>query len=573
VEKYNNGNYEEAEIILEKISPFEKEYFSEEITLLTMKIKYRLNDYRMSKEIGKSLLRDYPNSEYKTDVWITFGDIFIAEGLYDAAFRTYVKSFKENVNVNYQKNIVKRIFIALQLGISSNIPEELLSIEVDQDLIQVLLLAKAHTELQAGQSAKAANTLSQIDNKNLLEINHDYYSKLKDKLTDITTGRAVVGVVLPLSGRDAKFGKEFLDGLKYAEENNSFNDMELSLIVYDNAGDELKTLEAFQALSRNPNIVAVIGPISATNSIIAGSLAETSGIPLILPSAAIDGLAEISDNIFLMNSDLKNRGSLAAQFIVKTLKAKNIAVLAPADKFGKSLVDAFSEELKTYNQTPQIIEWYSGIPINLERQFKAIRAKAWELSDSNDSLDLLNTAIDYQFAENMFVEEMTADDSADVVLNSIDAIYMPIHDGHLDYVGAQFPAYNLDAVVIGNDNWVDLEVLRKENIGPHFVGMVVISNYNNFRIDLLNNNFNAKHTDHFYQAIDCYNLLAKSLTTANASNTSLTQILSNIDDFKGIFGTYNFADGDYNVNFNLNIMHFDGFNFDKYIDPDQPFQY
>ncbi len=574
VEQYNTGHYAEAEFILEKISPVEKEYFSEEITLLSMRLKYRLNDYQTSKEIGKLLLRDYPDSKYKTDVLVTFGDIFIAEGLHEAAFRIYLKAFKTNKTEFYQKKIVNRIFLSLEFGISPDIPDELLSIEIDQNLILILLLAKVHAEIQAGQSSKAANTLSQINFRNLSEINHDYYSKLSDKLSNNLTRHAIVGVVLPLTGKDSKIGREFLEGLKYAEVNNYSNDMDLSLIVYDNAGDELKTLRAFQALKKNPNIVATIGPITTNNSIIAGSITEASGIPLIMPTAVINGLSEVSDNIFLMNSDLITRGDLAGQFIAETFEAENIAVLAPADKFGKSLVDAFINKLKSYNIEPKIIEWYSGIPMNLDRQFKSIRTEAWELFDTTSSLDLLNTTIDSIFAAQIFSEEeMTAEDSSKIILNSIDAIYMPIHPGHLDYVGAQFPAYNLDAVVVGNDNWADLEVLRKENIGPHFAGLVVILNYNNHQIDLLNNNFDRKHTGYFYQAIDCYNLLTKSLTDANVSSKSLLQILSNIDGFDGLFGIYNFTEGIKNVNSKLNIVEFDGYNFDEYIEPSQHIQY
>jgi len=578
VKQYNTGNYEDADNILNNISISEKDYFAEEIALLSMRVKYRLNDYRSSKEIGKSLLLNHPNSEYKTDVLITFGDIFIAEGLYDAAFRTYVKSFKKNDNESYKQNIVKRIYLSLQMGISPSIPEELLAIEIEQDLIQILLLAKVHTELHAGQLTKAANTFSKIGVKDLLKINHDYYSNLEDKLYSNTNGQAFIGVVLPLTGKDSKIGKEFLDGLKYAEANIFSNDIELSLIVYDNAGNVLNTVKAFQALNKNPNVAATIGPISADNAVIAGSITGTIGVPLILPTASINGLSEISDNIFLMNSDLITRGEIAGQFIAETLEAENIAVLAPADKFGKSLVDAFTNKLKTYNKVPVIIGWYSGIPMNLERQFKSIRAKAWELSDTTDSLDMMDTTIDFLFIEDILDAdtlevEMTADDSSDVILNSIDAIYMPIHAGHLDYVGAQFPAYNLDVVVLGNDNWADLEVLRKEIIGPHLVGMVVISNYNNHKIDALNTNFDIKHTDYFYQAIDCYNLLVKSITEANTNNEPLMQILSNVDDFKGIFGTYNFADDNNNVNSTLNIIQFDGFNFDEYIDSNQSFEY
>ncbi len=583
VDQYNKGNYKDAEQILEKIYPAEKSYFSEELAFFSMRIKYRLNDYFACREIGKQLLIKYPNSVYVPNILIVFGDIFIAEGLYEAAFRTYLKAYRTNDDKHYQTNIVKRIFLSLQFGISPNIPEELLSIEIDQDLIQILLLAKVHTELLAGQQLKAETTLSQIDFNELSELNYDYYSKLKDKLSDNLAGRAIVGVVLPLTGKDAKTGREFLDGLKYADANNYSDDMGLSYIVYDNMGDPLKTAEAFLALANNSNIVAAIGPISSDNSIIAGSIAETSGIPLIIPTTAINGLSEISDNIFMMNSDLKTRGELAGQIVAEMPDVKNIAVLAPADKFGKSLVDAFTNKLKSYNKVPKIIEWYSGIPMNLDRQFKSIRAAAWELADTTDygelsdttvSLDLLNTTIDSIFAEQILEEEaMTADDSSKVILNSIDAIYMPIHIDHLDYIGAQYPAYNLDAIVVGNDNWADLEILRKENIGPHFAGLVVISNYNDHQIDLLNNNFDNKHTGYFYQAIDCYNLLIKSLTEANTSNKSLLQILSNIDDFSGLFGTYNFAERGKHVNSTLNIVQFDGYNFYEYVDPNQFFQY
>ena len=577
VKQYNAGNYENTDNILEKISSSENDYFKDEITLLSMRVKYRLNDYRSSKEIGKSLLHNNPSSEYCTDVLITMGDIFIAEGLHNAAFRTYFKSYKENDNKQYKKNIVKRIFLSLQMGISPSIPEELLSFEIEPDLIQMLLLAKVHTELQAGQPIKATNSLSEINKKDLSKVNRDYYSKLKNKLDSNTKGRAFIGVVLPLTGKDEKIGKEFLDGLKYAKENSFSYDKELSLIIYDNAGDALNTLEVFNALNKNPNVVATIGPISADNSIIAGSIAETSGAPLILPATSINGLSEVSDNIFLMNSDLITRGNMAGELIAETIKAENIAVLAPADKYGKNLVDAFTKELKTVDKVPKIIEWYSGVPMNLARQFKSIRAKAWELSDTINSLALIDTSIDTLFVNNIFdenileEEEMTYDDSLEVVLNSIDAIYMPIHEGHLDYVGAQFPAYNLDAVVVGNDNWADLKILRKEIIGPHFEGLYVISNYNNYQIGALNNNFDIKHSNYFYQAIDCYNLLAKSITEADASNKSLMQILSNGYDFEGLFGTYNFSNS--NVNSSLNIIQFDGFNFKEYIDPYQYIQY
>jgi tetratricopeptide (TPR) repeat protein len=177
VEEYNNANYKEADLIINNISAYEKKYFSEEIILLSMRVKYRLNDYSASKEIGKSLLRNYPNSKYTIDVLITFGDIFITQGMYDAAFRAYIKSYKENDDNNYIENITKRILLTIQFGVSQNIPDELLSAEINPQLIQILLLAKAHSEIQVGKITKASDTLSQIKVVDFTEIDHDYYLK------------------------------------------------------------------------------------------------------------------------------------------------------------------------------------------------------------------------------------------------------------------------------------------------------------------------------------------------------------------------------------------------------------
>ena len=140
VEQYNKGKYKDEELILERISSVDKGYFSEGLAFFSMRVKYSLNDYFACREIGKSLLSEHPNSVYIPNILIVFGDIFIAEGSYEAAFRTYLKAFRINDDKHYQIIIVKRIFLSLQFGMSPNIPEELLSIEIDQDLIQIFNL-------------------------------------------------------------------------------------------------------------------------------------------------------------------------------------------------------------------------------------------------------------------------------------------------------------------------------------------------------------------------------------------------------------------------------------------------
>lgn len=582
VNAYNNSEYFETKYFLDNLSFSESQHYAEEITVLRMKTEYQLDNFSESISIGKSFLSEYPKSEYLTDVLITYGDIFHAENNFESAYRSYLKALKQNYTSRDFNKITKRIIQTLQFGISENVIDELLSFEDDTDIITVLLLSKAQSEIQNGKFGLVRETLEEIDSRSLSGTLINFYNQLSDK-SDSEIRNVIVPVVLPFSGKNAKIGREFLEGLNFARSQSKSHRLNLTFIVYNNESDELKTLEIFNKISKNQKTVAVLGPIADENIYIAGSFAAQCGIPILLPNTMIGGLADISDYTFLMNSDIKTRGESAARFIAENINAQNIAVLAPADKYGKSIVDAFEIELKKYGLSTAIVEWYSGTPMNLERQFSAFRIKAWELADSTDTFfqDDINTTINTTETYDSMVdsllavfkeEVMTKDDSAKVVLESIDAIYIPIRSGELEYVGAQFPVYNLKTKVIGNDNWTDLNILQKESIGSHFKDMIVITNYSLYDINRLNNFVDEKHTEYFYQAVDAYNLLVDTISDSKDLNVSLKRILSEIINYKGVFGSYNFAVKN-NVNTNLKIVQFNGRGFVDYEEPNNQYSY
>ena len=60
-------------------------------------------------------------------------------------------------------------------------------------------------------------------------------------------------------------------------------------------------------------------------------------------------------------------------------------------------------------------------------------------------------------------------------MNTIDAIYIPIDKKDLSYIGTQFPMYNLETKIIGNESWMDIDILSQDIIGPHLQGLTVLS--------------------------------------------------------------------------------------------------
>lgn len=589
VNKYNKKEYVKTKHFLNNLSFSEEMQFEEEIDLLLMKTEYQLENHSESENIGKNFLTKYPNSSIVPDIYIVFGDMQYTKRDFDSAYRTYIKALKSDPNKKTTDKLHKRLLKTLQYGISEKTINEQLYTEVNERIIRVLFLSKAHIALSDGAINEFTDYINRINRNTLSSPLKKYYDELVDKSKSGST-KVNIPVMLPLSGKDSEIGVEFLEGLKFAQFNNTQKDMDVSFIIYNNESDQLRTIEILKKINNNNDNLMLLGPISEANSIITGSYSGQLDFPIILPNSINDDLANISQNLYLLNSDLKVRGETAAKLIVEDLDAENIAVLAPANKDGKGIVDAFTDELNKYGLSPIAMEWYAGVPLNLNRQFESIRDKAWELhaltdTTNSDSVYFENPTImldstllsDSTFSSRSLIDSllavfkaenelMTKDDSAKVVLETIDTIYMPINAEDLEYVGAQFPAYNLETIVVGNDNWTNTNILQKENIGPHLDGMLVISNYKLHSVNKLNTMIDQKRTQYFYQAIDSYNMILDLVSRSSDWGQSIKQLLNSSYFYSGIFASYNFSAGN-NVNSDLNIIEYDGRRF-KIFDKD-----
>ena len=201
-------------------------------------------------------------------------------------------------------------------------------------------------------------------------------------------------------------------------------------------------------------------------------------------------LTNLSNNVYLLSTSSAVQAKLSAKYAVNILGYKNIAVLSPGDDINRSYADHFLEELNQLGLEPVTIEWYYGKPENLSDQFLSLRKSAWSLIPAEDpniefldlKIDSLDALFDVDVADFMGSidsdekdEKMSKRDSLNVILSTIDAIYIPIDKKHLSYIGTQLPMYNLDTKIIGNESWMDIDILSQDIIGPHLQGLIVLS--------------------------------------------------------------------------------------------------
>ena len=228
------------------------------------------------------------------------------------------------------------------------------------------------------------------------------------------------------------------------------------------------------------------------------------------------------------------------------------------DKNIEIQIDAFAREVDRLGGKIVATEWYSGEPKNLKRQFSFLRQVAFRLGEKEneydealgmeiDSLDaLFDVSVDDFFdLPETKTKKMSSSDSSKIILNTIQAIYIPINIQDLEYIGPQIPMYNFDTKIVGNSSWKQLEILRKENIGPHLRGMSIISSTFIQNTDSIMTD--AAKLDHYLSGYNASKLLA-SINLTEISRSALNKSLSEINFFDD--GGYSYTPSKINKNVN-----------------------
>jgi len=578
IEHYNVGRFYSALDIFRRLSglPPSKNRQITACYLMTMKSYFQVGNLSDAIVTGQQFLVRFPTSSYRKNIYECFGDIFVTKGRYRSAVQNYLIARTLTDSEMMRSRLDQRLIHLSNSLLSKAEIEDLLVFENDSENRTIVTLMLAHALLAGGKSNEAVVTLFRMDAESIPPSFQESYENLK-KRSYVDSGESVViGVVLPLSSYDESVGNAFLRGIQAAVESlrERFSKT-IILEVMDNGGDILRTISNIQILSSNPNLVAIIGPLSTVNAVIAATAAGLSGVPLLIPMSTQVGLSDVSNNIFQMTADFHKQGRYAADYAVSSLGLETLAVLAPADRLGKELSDGFVQRADELGAEIVTIEWYSGVPIDLSRQLTSLRKVAFQLfsqqpdtSGQNLELDTLdNTFILFDtdfFSETVLLDdELIPKDSSELILSTIEGIYLPIHQGDINYVVSQFSAYNLETQLLGNSNWYNPEELGQEMISSNVNGMIVLTDYLNLSDWEVGDyqdskNLQVKDRNEYRIIISGYDIMT-FLTGQLGDNPSRTTVLENLSKEKSFRGTgrfFSFTDAPARVNSSLFVLEY-----------------
>ena len=558
IDHFNQDRFAISETIINKLMEKPLGLYEPKSRIMLMKTAYALNKKEDVKIIGRDFLAKFPNNELAKDVYLKFGDTFIDEQNFNSAFRMYIQARTLSTNEEFLNLVDQRILNTIQLNILPTTISELSTISTNLNQRIICVLAKAFNDISSGNPDECALFLYQLNPEEIPVNYFDLYEKLLRASYQPPVKTITVGVIIPLSGDNVIQGNSFLRGMHKALSVSMNSNKKIAFIIKDNNGNEIQTIRAVKELEKNPDVKAIIGPIAESNAIIAANSLQGKNIPLLIPSASLDEITSLGNNIYQLNSNLSTRGKIAAKYITKILELDSIAILAPADNFGRALTDAFIKEVDQLGKKVVGVEWYSGIPTDLKRQFKNLRNIAFDLEQEDNNYDeylgMALDSLDFLFElsdDDLFDipddedEKLTASDSSKIRLNTIQAIYSPAHPEHLAYIGTQFPMYYFDTQIVGNDSWKNLDILNQSNIGPHMEGLSIISS--NYSIDI---------KDQIYsQAFDCIQLIYSIVDDQDNGRLALAKRLSNLSDFNGQSHNIQFSES--NLNTSLQVLRYE----------------
>ena len=169
-----------------------------------------------------------------------------------------------------------------------------------------------------------------------------------------TKGDAIVFVAVPLSGVQANAGQAVAGGVRLAAEelNRTGGLLGYKVVVRalddesDNAVALKQVAQVQQALKAGEHVLGLIGHMNSGQTLATMEHYKGMAIVVITPTASEQSLTKRGyTNFFRVNANDGVQASVDADFLVKTLKGKRIALLHNNSPYGKGLAETIGKEL------------------------------------------------------------------------------------------------------------------------------------------------------------------------------------------------------------------------------------
>lgn len=158
-----------------------------------------------------------------------------------------------------------------------------------------------------------------------------------------------IGVLAPLTGTNAEYGKGFEVGTQMAvdriNEAGGVNGHKLELVVKDSKGDQKESSDLCRMFADDQEIMAIIGDFTSGACMANAPIVDEAGIVQLSPTASNPDYAGMSDYCFSIMGRQDGEAPFYAKYILnKYMGVKKLGVIYINSDWGKSCYDNFKAQ-------------------------------------------------------------------------------------------------------------------------------------------------------------------------------------------------------------------------------------
>jgi ABC-type branched-subunit amino acid transport system substrate-binding protein len=408
-----------------------------------------------------------------------------------------------------------------------------------------------------------------------------------------------IGAALPLfedsdDPGEQQLGKEILNGISFAlNEYNRSPLVKVKLITKDTKKDPQICADVVTQLSEDDTADVILGPVFSSELAAVTETALVDEIPIVSPTATSDRLAENHDYIFQLNPSYAVRGRVMADYLVKKLGMRNIAVISESS-YGINFSNHFVSEVKKLGAKIVAEYYYGSNTTNILGIIKQIDStirtndlfinianlnvtQRQKLEDAGLRYSLLDSMMTYKTEVSIYYlfgrnakkiidtlnikPHILKPGTSKFLQGYIDAVYIPISNpSEIGMIVPQLFSYGLSLFIAGTGDWNNEKALKDNAV--YLKNLIFESEYyineNDPKVIDLKEKLKAanyKLSKNFLFGYDAMDLLLSIISKGNTTREEIYDALNEVKSYDAIKSKITL---DYHrINSELNILTYD----------------
>lgn len=185
-----------------------------------------------------------------------------------------------------------------------------------------------------------------------------------------------VGAILPISGQYAPMGGPMNNAALLVQDtinaNGGISGRPLQFIIYDDEGDQAKSLQLTDRLINQDKVIAIIGPIPTANAQADTVVSEKAKVVQLYTNPTLS-IGQGKTYIFQVNHDDAKQAEALLNYIDQVLKKKSIALLHDANPYGTLGAQVAADSAKKHGIQVLADEKYAGTDTDVTPQLTKIK--------------------------------------------------------------------------------------------------------------------------------------------------------------------------------------------------------